>query len=103
MLSFIDCHDYFFSFLRLAPKNVLTREGKRHVTVAPVKLIRAQNSQHSNHPAMKFDRTTINTLEEIAGLPGPKQVTFHSQDKKPKVALGLPAAETETQHGSTVR
>ena len=30
-------------------------------------------------------------LEEIAGLLGPKQVTFHSQDDKAKVALGLPA------------
>ena len=38
---------------------------------------------------MKFARATIDVLEEITGLLGLKQVTFHSQDDK---ALGLVAA-----------
>ena len=115
MLSFINCHDNFFLvfvserfsrrlFLRTIFFQVHAemiqgegkgREGKRHVTVAPIKLFWAQNNQHSNHPATKFPRATINALEEIAGLFGPKQITFRSQDEKAKVALTLPAANKQ--------
>ena len=66
------------------------------MTVAPVKLFRAQHDQHSNHPATKFARATIMALEEIAGILGPKQFTFHSQDDKTKVVLGLPAANKQS-------
>ena len=83
-------------YLRLLPKNARTRgEGKRHVNVAPVRLIRAQNDQHKSHKGTKFARATINSMEEIAGILGPKQVTFHSQDDKAKVSLGLPAAKKQ--------
>lgn len=36
--------------LRLLPRKSLSIEGKRHVKAAPVKSIRAQNTQHRNHP-----------------------------------------------------
>ena len=62
---------------------------------APVKLIRAQNDIHSKHVATKFAHSTISALEELAGVLGPQQVTFHSQDDKAKVALGLPAASKQ--------
>ena len=79
-------------YLHLLPRNVRSNEGKRHVKTAPVKLIRAQNDIHSKHVATKFAHSTISALEELAGVLGPQQVTFHSQDDKAKVALGLPAA-----------
>ena len=79
-------------YLPLLPRMVIRREGKRHVSTAPVKLISAQNSKHSSHPSTKFARATIDSLEELAGVLGPRQVTFHSQDDKAKVPIGLTAA-----------
>lgn len=66
-------------YLRLLPRKSLSIEGKRHVKTAPVRLIRAQNTQHRNHPDTKFARSSIQSLEEIASLLGPEEVTFHSQ------------------------
>ena len=82
-------------YLHLLPRNVRSNEGKRHVKTAPIKFIRAQNDIHSKHVATKFAHSTISALEELAGVPGPQQVTFHSQDDKAKVALGLPAASKQ--------
>ena len=80
-------------YLRLVPRNVRTIEVKRHVNVAPVKLSRPENSLHKNHVATKFARTSIRYLEEIAGFLDPEECTFHSEDDKAKVPIGLPAAK----------
>ena len=74
------------------PKNGKTREGKQHVTTAPVKLTLANSLKHQSHPHTKFAGATINTLEELDGLLGPGDVNFHSQDDKTKVTTGLVAA-----------
>ena len=66
-------------YLRILPRRSLRAEGKRHVKTASVRLIRAQNSQHCNHPDTKFAKSSIQSMEEIAALLGPKEVTFHSQ------------------------
>ena len=65
------------------------------MTTAPVKLISAKNSKHENHPYMNFAKATINVLEELAGLFGPHEVTFHSQDNKAKVLIGITAASKQ--------
>ena len=83
-------------YLHLLPRYARSKEGKRHVTTVPVKLARAQNNQHANHEATKFARSTIHAVEEIAGILGPQQVPFHSQDDKAKDSLGLPAANKQT-------
>ena len=82
-------------YLRLLPRNSITKEGKRHVTAAPVKLISAKNLKHQNHPCTNFAKATINALEELAGLLGPREVTFHSQDDKAKVPIGITAASKQ--------
>ena len=82
-------------YLRLLPRNSLTKEGGRHITTAPVKLISAKNSKHQNHPCTNFAKATINALEELAGLLGPREVTFHSQDDKAKVPIGITAASKQ--------
>ena len=79
----------------LLPRNAKTREGKRHVTTAPVKLISTKNSKHQSHQSTKFAKATINGLEELAGLLGPGEVTFHSQDNKAKVLIGITAASKQ--------
>ena len=65
------------------------------MTTAPVKLISAKNSKHQNHPCINFAKATINALEELAGLLGPREVTFHSQDDKAKVPIGITAASKQ--------
>ena len=82
-------------YLRLLPRNSITKEGKRHVTSFPVKLISAKNSKHQNHPRTNFAKATINALEELAGLLGPRVVTFHSHDDKVKVPIGITAASKQ--------
>ena len=82
-------------YIRLLPRNSITKEGKRHVTTAPVKLISAKNSKHQNHPCTNFAKATINALEELAGLLCPREVTFHSQDDKAKVPIEITAASKQ--------
>ena len=82
-------------YLRLLPRNSITKEGKRHVTTAPVKLISAKNLKHQNHPCINFAKATINALEELAGLLGPHEVTFHSEDDKARVLIRITAASKQ--------
>ena len=46
-------------YLHLLPQNHRTTEGKRHVTTAPVKLYKSQNSKHASHPSTKFACASI--------------------------------------------
>ena len=41
---------------------------------------------------MNIGKATINALEELTGLFGPCEVTFHSQDDKAKVPIGITGA-----------
>ena len=82
-------------YLRLLPRNATTQEGKRHVKTVPVKLTPAQNDKHSTHPDTLFARASISNLEELASLLGPQEVTFHSQDDKARVPIGLTAANKQ--------
>ena len=41
---------------------------------------------------MNFAKATINALAELDGLVGQLEVTFHSQDHKAKVLVGITAA-----------
>ena len=65
------------------------------MTKTPVKLISAKNSKHKNHPCANFAKATINALEELAGLLGPREVAFHSQDGKAKVLIEITAASMQ--------
>ena len=76
-------------YTRLLPKRATSLEGKRHVTTVPVKLIKAQNDQHSNHIDQWFCSSTIKRLEELSS------VCFLSQDDKAKVPIGLTAANKQ--------
>ena len=82
-------------YFHLLPRNHRSMEGKRHVTTAPVKLYKSQNSKHASHPSTKFARASIRSLEELAAILDPAEVTFHSQDDKAKVPIGLTAANKQ--------
>ena len=82
-------------YLHLLPQNYWTTERKRHVTTVPVKLYKSGNSKHASYPSVKFVRASIRSLEELAAILGPAEVTFHSQDEKTKVPIALTAASKQ--------
>ena len=82
-------------YVRFLPGNSTTKGGKGHVATTPAKLISAKNSKHENHPCTNFTKATIIALEELAGLLGPREVTFDSQDDKAKVPIGITASSNQ--------
>ena len=86
--------------LHLLPRNHRTTEGKRHVTTAPVKLYKSQNSKHASHTSTKFARTSVRSMEELAAILGPAEVTFHSQDDK---ARKMQASKHQCSYTWTIR
>lgn len=82
-------------YLHLRPRNVTSSEGKRHVASCPVKLAKSESSLHKYHPDTKFAKSSLSNLEELSSILGPREVTFHSQDDKCRVALGIPAASKQ--------
>ena len=85
----------FSVYLHLLPRNYKAIEGKRHLTTAPVKLYKSQNSKHALHKSTKLTPASIRSLEELAAILGPAEVTFHSQDDKAKIPIGLTAANKQ--------
>ena len=65
------------------------------MTTDPVKLTSAKNLRHQNHLCTNFAKATINALEELAGLLGPHEVTFHSEDDKARVLIRITAASKQ--------
>ena len=65
------------------------------MTTAPVKLYKSQNSKRASHPSTKFACASIRSLEELAAILGPAEVTFHSQDAKAKIPIGLTTASKQ--------
>ena len=58
------------------------------MTTAPVKLHKSQNSKHALHSLAKFARASVRSLEEVAAVLGPAEVTFHYKMTKLKSLLG---------------
>lgn len=83
------------TYLRLIPRRANSTEGKRHVKTAPVKLTRAQTSEHKRHEDSDFCIATIRALESVASLLGPHDVFFLSQDDKARIPLGITAANKQ--------
>lgn len=82
-------------YLRLLPRKSNSIEGKRHVTTVPVKLVKAQTSEHKSHVDSHFCLSTIRSVESLASLLGPHQVFYVSQDDKARIALGITAAKAQ--------
>lgn len=59
-------------------------------------MIKLENTQHKYHSDTKFAKATIFKLEQVASILSPPEVTFHSQDDKCWVALGIPVASKQT-------
>lgn len=83
------------TYLRLIPRRFNSQEGKRHVKTVPVKLTRAQTSEHKQHINTEFAVASIRALESLASFLGPKEVFFISQDDKARIPLGITAANKQ--------
>lgn len=58
------------TYLRLLPHLSYSTEGRRHVKTVPVKLVRAQTSEHKSHEDSTFCTTTIMSLNSLASFLG---------------------------------
>ena len=79
-------------YLYLLPCGHRAPEGKKYVTIALVRLYESQNSRHALHQSTKFALGSFRPPEELAAILGPAEVTFHSEDDKAIVPIGLTAA-----------
>jgi hypothetical protein len=79
----------------LLPNRSGSLEGKRHVLTFPVRLVRAQNDQHSKHVDGKICASTIRRLEELTSFLGPHELSFLSQDDKARVPIAITAAKKQ--------
>lgn len=70
------------TYIRFLPRRYNTSEGTRHVVTVPVKLSPPEADHHKAHPDQHFCTSTIRTLETVASILGPDQVSFISQDDK---------------------
>lgn len=85
------------TYTRLIPHRCNYLEGRRHVKVVPVKLARAQESQHKLHSDTDFCVATIRALESLASFLGSSQVFFLPQDDKARVPIGITAANKQAK------
>ena len=83
-------------YYRLAPANVLHRDGKRHVHTVPVKLLKPQTVARKAHIDHEFAKAVCKNIEEFACLFDPDSVFYLSQDDKAKVPLGLPVSKKQS-------
>lgn len=83
------------TYLRLMPRRANSKQGMKHVKTVPVKLIRAQTSEHKAHIDTEFATASIRFLESLASFLGPEEVFFLSQDDKARVPLGITAVKKQ--------
>ncbi|KAJ8686037.1 hypothetical protein QAD02_021830 [Eretmocerus hayati] len=83
-------------YLRVLPRNSLSREGKRHVKTVPIKFSKAQNNSTKWHQDALFCTASIRSLESLASMLGPHMVFFLSQDDKARVHIGVKAAQKQS-------
>lgn len=64
------------TYLRLLPRMSNSQEGRRHVKTVPVKLVRAQTSEHKTHEDTSFCNASISALNSLASFLGMLFVLF---------------------------
>ncbi|KAF2890964.1 hypothetical protein ILUMI_15209, partial [Ignelater luminosus] len=82
-------------YYRLIPRNVSTKDGRRHVNTVAVKLIRPSNSLRKEHEDTHFWAGQIKHIRDLAELLRPQAVNVLSVDDKARVSLSLPAAQKQ--------
>ena len=81
------------TYLRILPKRSNTAEGKRHVVIVPVKLLRPENSLRKKNIDRMFAKSFIDDIQSIDSLFGHASVTHVSIDDKARIPLGIVAAQ----------
>ncbi|CAF2616168.1 unnamed protein product, partial [Rotaria sp. Silwood2] len=79
----------------LLPHREKSRDGRRHINTAPVRLRRARHDERSKHEDGHFATATMRYIKDLSSIFGNDCVFYLSQDDKCKVPLGLPAARVQ--------
>ena len=82
-------------YLCLLPRDGSTREGKRHGTTVPVKLVRPDNNLRKSHPDRMFAAETFKSAQDIVEFLGSSAAVYLSQDDKSSVHIGVTAAKRQ--------
>lgn len=80
---------------RLLPPRANTREGKRHVNIAPVKLLRPERNLRKKNKDRIFAKSYCDDLKFLDQQFGHHAVNYVSMDDKAKVPIGLAAANCQ--------
>ena len=83
-------------YLRLLPRRGDSREGKRHVQMVPVKLLRPKHSLRKKNIDCMYTKSFFDDMMSISELLGGDAVTFMLNDDKAHFALGLAAAPLQS-------
>ena len=83
-------------YYRLIPANIHHRDGKRHHSTVPVKLIKPENVQRKAHEDRPFAKAIVYQVEDFAMLFDPDSICYLSQDDKARIPLGLPISKKQT-------
>ena len=84
------------TYLRLAPRERGSSEGKRHVEYVPVKL-RPQTGHAKQHTDSKFAGASIKYVKELASVLGPQVVGYVVQDDRCRVGFKT-SGESNSEH-----
>ena len=77
------------------PHRVNTKDGRRHVQIAPVKLLRPETNLRKSNPDRMFAKSFTDDMKNIDEQFGNAAVTYLSFDDKAKVPIGLTAAKAQ--------
>ena len=77
------------------PSRVNTLDGRRHVQIAPVKLLKPEANLRKKNPDRMFAKSFTDDMKSIDPLFGPDAVNYVSVDDKAKVVIGLAAAKSQ--------
>ena len=77
------------------PNRVDTRDGRRHVQIAPVKLLRPETNLRKSNPDRMYAKSFTDDMKNIDEQFGNAAVTYLSFDDKAKVPIGLTAAKSQ--------
>ena len=72
-----------------------TIEGRRHVKIVPVRLLRPERNLRKKNPDRMFAKSFTDDMKSIDQQFGPNAVNYVSIDDKAKVPIGLAAAKLQ--------
>ena len=77
------------AYYRLMPSSVKTRDGRRHVRIVPVRLLRPERNLRKKNKDRMFAKSFCDDMKSLEKQFGPDALNYVSMDDKAKVPIGL--------------